>query len=172
MTINIKTTTLHELLWQGKQNRQSIVRAICDNCITKGKSTYWFWADFTGAWYRNAQNAFNQMGSCGVIASPFTSSNVLSRAINDYPNFEMPCRDLNNDNGPVYYITINDFGDGLEKMAMLHPSLYKLLMNCIFNEFENSAIQTMQPENYQDSWDFAFQYIVMGRQKYIRNNQR
>lgn len=176
MNLQISTTTCHEMIWQGQSNRRLIIGAIFNECITKGKSLYWYWADFTGSWYKNAQNAYNQMGAMGVISDPFTSSNVLSRAMVDYPNFEIPSRDLINEYSDIYYVTIDDFNDGLYKMALLHQKEFEFLINCIFygigTNITNAAMLQMNPELYQNSFDFAFQYIVMGRQKYKRGQNQ
>jgi hypothetical protein len=168
MNLLIKPTQCHEMLWQGEQNQKLIISHILHQCINEGKSRQWFWCDFTMAWYRDAQNAYNQMASNGYVVDPFTMVNALTNAFIHYPNFEMPCRDLQNEYSDVYYITKNDFAEGLEKCAILHPNEYAILINFVFNPSDGPGPgwEITQNEYFPNAFDFAFQYIVMGRQKY------
>lgn len=170
MNLQIKTTDCHQMLWQGQQNSKLIIGQILHQCIVEGKSRQWFWADFTGSWFKNAQNAYNQMYLDGYTDLPYSLVNVLTNAFLFYPNFEMPCRDLQNEYGDVYYITIKDFADGLEKCAILHPKEYELLINLIFNPLTQESWELNCNPLCQNAFDFAFQYIVMGRQKYRKGS--
>lgn len=162
------------MLWQGQQNQKLIIGHILHQCIEVGKSRQWFWTDFTGSWYKNAQNTFNEMGKNGYLYLPYSLNNVLTNVLTNafihYPNFEMPCRDLQNEYSDVYYITINDFADGLEKCAILHPKEYECLINFIFNLDYPITWDIAKNPHFQNAFDFAFQYIVMGRQKYRKGS--
>ena len=173
MKLQIKTTECHKILWPNKENQKLIISHILHQCIVAGKSRHWWWSDFTGKWYKDAQNAYNQMAWNGYVIDDYTMTWVLTNAYINFPNFELPCRDLINEYSDVYYITINDFRDGLEKMAMLHPNEYECLINYVFTDKELLAPQWENYPHYQHAFDFAFQYIVMGRQKYRKgqNNE-
>jgi len=165
---NVKPTTIHTLLWRSKENQCIIIEKILTKCITEGYSRYWFFADFSGAWYRNAQNAWNDVALQNLPQSfPYSSARVLTMALTNYPGFKIPVVDLLHAFNTPQYIDINDFNNGIEKFAILHPEIYLIIMDNIFSNCERKFTKI---ENYL--FDEIFQMISFGSIKYdkINNN--
>jgi hypothetical protein len=166
--MKIQKQKIHELLWRNQQTQSEIINAILEFNITRGNALYWWWSDFTGAWYRNAQNAWNEIASLKsnppFYNTPFTSAKVLTMALIHHPGFELPYQDLHSENYQIRYADINTFGDGLENFAVWYPDMYAEILSCIYNP----NYDVVPHENIHTFFDMAFQVIMLGKIKHYK----
>jgi hypothetical protein len=161
---NVKPATIHTLLWRSKLNQCIIIEKILSKCITEGYSRYWFYADFSGAWYRNAQNAWNDVALQNFPQPfPYSSAKVLTMSLTNYPNFEIPVLDLLDESNLPIYIDIDSFDNGIEKFAILYPEEYLLLMDYILTNNDNYM-------SLNNIFDAIFQMICLGKVNHKKNN--
>lgn len=169
--MKINRNKVHELLWRNEKTQSEIINAILEFNVTRGNALYWWWSDFTGAWYRNAQNAWNDVASLKsnplFYNTPFTASKVLTMALIHHPGFEIPYKDLHDEKtgvANVKYADINTFADGLENLSIFFPDIYDEIITSIYNE----KYELVPHPNIHAFYDMAFQMIMLGKIKHAK----